>query len=39
MRSIDVQEYEAMGVDSIVNKYNEILATNQERYNQYVTNP
>ena len=33
------KEYEAMGVDSIVNKYNEILATNQERYNQYVTNP
>lgn len=29
-------EYEAMGVDAIVDKYNEILAENQEHYNQYV---
>ncbi len=33
------QEYEAMGIGSIVDKYNEILQTNQERYNQYVTAP
>ncbi len=33
------QEYEAMGVDAVVAKYNEILATNQARYNQYVTTP
>ena len=31
------QEYEAMNVGTIVDKYNEILATNQEHYNQYVT--
>ncbi len=30
------QEYLAMGVDAIVDKYNEILVTNQERYEQYV---
>ena len=29
-------EYEAMGIDSIVNKYNEILETNRENYEQYV---
>ena len=29
-------EYEAMGIDSIVNKYNEILETNREHYEQYV---
>lgn len=33
------QEYEAMGIDSIVDEYNAILATNQARYEQYVTNP
>jgi len=30
------QEYEAMGAGIIVDKYNEILAQNQERYNKYV---
>ena len=31
------KEYEAAGYGVIVDKYNEILARNQERYNQYVT--
>ena len=31
------QEYEAMNIGTIVDKYNEILVTNQEHYNQYVT--
>jgi ABC-type glycerol-3-phosphate transport system substrate-binding protein len=30
------QEYEAAGYGVIVDKYNEILAQNQEKYNQYV---
>ena len=30
------QEYEAAGYGVIVDKYNEILAKNQEKYNQYV---
>ncbi|MBE0691235.1 MAG: extracellular solute-binding protein [Anaerolineae bacterium] len=33
------KEYEAMGINSIVDKYNEILQINQERYTQYMTTP
>ena len=33
------QEYEAMNIGTIVDKYNEILATNRARYEQYVTTP
>lgn len=30
-------EYEAMGVERVVDKYNEILQTNRARYERYVT--
>ena len=30
-------EYETMGINTIIDKYNAILVANQERYNQYVT--